>query len=289
MIRKNIKAIAVIIFLFTSVVTQAQNLIYRIQIPEQKTETHISGRDTIVYIYKKETTSSKKENSSQERGMIGRESFKNVFVPKGQWMLGGQISWNQWDNDNLNYLVLKDINFEGYTFAAGPYFGYFFADNMSVGGRFNYHRYYMNLGEFDLSLGDDFNIGMKDLYYLQHNYETSLFVRTYLPIGTSKVFGLFGEFQFNYTFSEGKNSTGRDETFSGIYEKVHNLELGIGGGMAVFLAKNVAAEVMLNVGGFNVKWGKQNVNNIEEGKLTSSGANFRINLFSIKFGVTYFL
>ena len=59
--------------------------------------------------------------------------------------------------------------------------------------------------------------------------------------------------------------------------------------MTVFLAKNVAAEVMLNVGGFNVKWGKQNVNNIEEGKLTSSGANFRINLFSIKFGVTYFL
>jgi hypothetical protein len=51
----------------------------------------------------------------------------------------------------------------------------------------------------------------------------------------------------------------------------------------------MAAEVMLNVGGYRFKWGKQNTNNIEEGKLNSSGANFRINLFSIKFGVTYYL
>ena len=50
-----------------------------------------------------------------------------------------------------------------------------------------------------------------------------------------------------------------------------------------------AAEVMLNVGGYRFKWGKQNTNNIEEGKVNSSGANFRINLFSIKFGVTYYL
>jgi hypothetical protein len=204
-------------------------------------------------------------------------------------MLGGQVAWNQWNNDNLNYLVLKDINFEGYTFSAGPYFGYFFANNMAVGGRFSYKRYFFNLGEFDLNLGDDFNIGLKDLYYLQHNDESTLFVRSYLPLGNSKIFGLFGEFQLNYTFAEGKNSTGRDETFTGVYEYTHNLEIGLGGGMVVFLADHVAAEVMLNVGGYRVKWGAQNTNNIEEGRITSSGANFKIDLFSIKFGVTYFL
>ena len=59
--------------------------------------------------------------------------------------------------------------------------------------------------------------------------------------------------------------------------------------MTVFLTDHVAAEVMLNVGGYQFKWGKQNTNNIEEGKLTNSGANFRINLFSIKFGMTYYL
>ena len=33
---------------------------------------------------------------------IDREAMKSVFIPKGQWMVGGEISWNEWDNDNLN-------------------------------------------------------------------------------------------------------------------------------------------------------------------------------------------
>lgn len=232
----------------------------------------------------------KEEQSyAERRGMISREASKIVFIPKGQWMVGGQVAWNQWNNDNLNYLVLKDINFEGYTFSAGPYLGYFFTNNMAVGARFSYKRYFLNLGEFDLNLGDDFNIGLKDLYYLQHNYESTVFLRSYLPLGKSKIFGLFGELQLNYTFSEGRNSTGINETYTATYENVHNMEIGLAGGMVVFLTDYLATEVMLNVGGYRFKWGEQNTNNIEEGKHNSSGANFRINLFSIKFGVTYYL
>jgi hypothetical protein len=284
MITKYYKAAVGILLFFAANTASAQNVVNRIDVPEQESDTIVST-EPIVYKVGK----SAKKTYAQERGMISRDASKTVFIPKGQWMLGGQVAWNQWNNDNLNYLVLKDINFEGYTFSAGPYFGYFFANNMAVGGRFSYKRYFFNLGEFDLNLGDDFNIGLKDLYYLQHNYESTLFVRSYLPLGNSKIFGLFGEFQLNYTFAEGKNSTGRDETFTGVYEYTHNLEIGLGGGMVVFLADHVAAEVMLNVGGYRVKWGAQNTNNIEEGRITSSGANFKIDLFSIKFGVTYFL
>lgn len=284
MITKYYKAAVGLLLFFAANTASAQNVVNRIEVPEQEPDTTVST-EPIVY----KVAKSAKKTYAQERGMISRDASKTVFIPKGQWMLGGQVAWNQWNNDNLNYLVLKDINFEGYTFSAGPYFGYFFANNMAVGGRFSYKRYFFNLGEFDLNLGDDFNIGLKDLYYLQHNYESTLFVRSYLPLGNSKIFGLFGEFQLNYTFAEGKNSTGRDETFTGVYECTHNLEIGLGGGMVVFLADHVAAEVMLNVGGYRVKWGSQNTNNIEEGRITSSGANFRINLFSIKFGVTYFL
>ena len=46
---------------------------------------------------------------------------------------------------------------------------------------------------------------------------------------------------------------------------------------------------MLNVGGGEIKWGEQNINNIEKGSLNNSGANFRIDLFSIKFGLTFYL
>lgn len=278
------KSLVSVVLLLLAMAVSAENIPGRVDDVMLQTDTLESAHES-VDAQKKED----KPSYAERRGMISRDAVKTVFIPKGQWMVGGQIAWNQWNNDNLNYLVLKDINFEGYTFSAGPYLGYFFTNNMAVGARFSYKRYYLNLGEFDLNLGEDFNIGMKDLYYLQHNYESTLFLRSYLPLGKSKVFGLFGELQLNYTYSEGKNSTGVDETYSSTYESVNNMEIGLGGGMVVFITDYMAAEVMLNVGGYRFKWGNQNTNNIEEGKVNSSGANFRINLFSIKFGVTYYL
>ncbi len=232
---------------------------------------------------------SRRKTYAEERGMIRRDAMKTVFIPKGQWMLGVQVAWNQWNNDNLNYLILKDINFEGYTFSAGPYLGYFFRDNLAVGTRFSYKRYYFNMAELDLNLGEDLNISLKDLYYLQHNYKTTAFLRYYMPIGRSKIFGLFGELQLNYTYSEGRNTTGSKETLTAVYESCNEMELGLAGGAVVFLTDYLSSEIMLNVGGYHVKWGDQNTNNIEHGKVSNSGANFRINLFSIKFGVTYYL
>lgn len=220
---------------------------------------------------------------------IDREAMKSVFIPKGQWMVGGEISWNEWDNDNLNYLVLKNIEFEGHTFSAGPYFGYFVANNIAVGGRFSYKRFFMNLGQFDLNLGEDLNISLDDLYYLEHNYLSTAFMRSYMPIGRSNVFGFFAEVQLSYGYCEGKNTTGRGETLSGTYEQIHSIQLGFCPGLTVFATDFMASEISVNMGGYRVKWGKQETNKIEEGKVRNSGANFKLNLFSVKFGMTFYL
>ena len=60
----------------------------------------------------------------------------------------------------------------------------------------------------------------------------------------------------------------------------------------VFLTDFAAAEVMLNVGGYNFKWGYQSIKDldaIDKGSLNRSGANFKMDLFSIKFGLTFYL
>ena len=229
------------------------------------------------------------ENYIEQRGMIRRDATKALFIPKGQWMLGTQVGWQQWDTDNLNYLLLKDINFQGHTFSVGPTLGYFFAKNMAVGIRFSYKRNYFDVGGIGINLGDELAFGLNNYGYLQHNYKSTAFLRSYIPIGDSKIFGLFGEFQLNYTYSEGKNGTGLDEMFTGVYESVNSLGVGLGGGLVVFLTDFAAAEVLLNVGDCDVKWGHQTINNIEEGSFNKSGANFRIDLFSIKFGLTFYL
>lgn len=120
---------------------------------------------------------------------IDREIQKTVFIPKGTWMAGGTISYSEHNESNLNFLVLKDIEGKGYDFSVSPYFGYFFRDNISMGARFSYKRNYLDLGNFDLNLGEDFKISLKDLYYLEHKYEASCFIRTYMPIGKSKILG----------------------------------------------------------------------------------------------------
>ena len=238
------------------------------------------------------TIGEKVESYVVQRGMIRRDATKALFIPKGQWMLGGQVGWNQWNNDNLSYVLLNTLDIQGHSFSAGPYLGYFFAKNMAVGYRFSYKRNYLNMGEVGLGLGDGLSFSLSDFYYLQHSYKNSLFLRSYIPIGESKIFGLFGELQLNYTFSEGKNTMGKDDQLTGVYDNNHALGLGLGGGLVVFLTDFAAAEVMLNVGGYNFKWGYQSIKDldaIDKGSLNSSGANFKMDLFSIKFGLTFYL
>ena len=238
------------------------------------------------------TIGEKVESYVAQRGMIRRDATKALFIPKGQWMLGGQVGWNQWNNDNLSYVLLNTLDIQGHSFSAGPYLGYFFAKNMAVGYRFSYKRNYLNLGEVGLGLGDGLSFSLSDFNYLQHSYKNSLFLRSYIPIGESKIFGLFGELQLNYTFSEGKNTMGKDDQLTGVYDNNHSLGLGLGGGLVVFLTDFAAAEVMLNVGGYNFKWGYQSIKDldaIDKGSLNSSGANFKMDLFSIKFGLTFYL
>lgn len=238
------------------------------------------------------TIGEKVESYVTQRGMIRRDATKALFIPKGQWMLGGQVGWNQWNNENLSYVLLNTLNIQGHSFSAGPYLGYFFAKNMAVGYRFSYKRNYLNMGEVGLGLGDGLSFSLSDFYYLQHSYKNSLFLRSYIPIGESKIFGLFGELQLNYTFSEGKNTMGKDDLLTGAYENVHSLGLGLGGGLVVFLTDFAAAEVMLNVGGYNFKWGYQSIKDldaIDKGSLNRSSANFKMDLFSIKFGLTFYL
>lgn len=220
---------------------------------------------------------------------IPREDLNATFIPKGQWMVGGSISFNEWDGDNLNYLVLKNIDFEGHTFGFSPYLGYFVAKNTAIGLRFSYSRYYFNLGQFDLNLGEDFNISLSDLYYLEHDFDTSVFLRTCMPLGKSKVFGFFNEIDLTYGYAKAKNTTGSGADFEGTMERVNAIRLGFCPGLTAFATDFMAVECSVGVLGLSYKWVDQKTNQVETGRTRTSGANFKINLLSINLGMTLYL
>lgn len=220
---------------------------------------------------------------------IDRGIMNSVFIPKGSWMVGGTVSYSEHEEENLNFLVLKNVEGLGYTFNVSPYIGYFFKDNVSAGFRFGYNRSYLDMANFELNLGEDFNISLKDLYYLEHQYEVSGFLRTYMPIGKSKIFGLFNEVRLTYGYGVGKNSTGSGTEYDGTFETSHNLQIGIAPGLTAFVTDWSAVEVSVGVMGYNFKWQNQSTNQIETGMRRTSSGNFKINLFSINIGMTFYL
>lgn len=231
----------------------------------------------------------KKRKRVERPERIDRGIMQAVFIPKGQWLAGGTVSYSEHEENNLNFLVIKNVEALGYTFNVSPYVGYFFKDNMAAGLRFGYNRTYLDMANFELNLGEDFNINLKDLYYLEHEYQVSGFLRTYMPIGKSKIFGLFNELRLTYAYGVGKNSTGSNTEYDGTYEQAHNLQIGIAPGMSAFVTNWSAVEVSVGVMGYNFKWQNQKTNQVETGIRRTSSGNFKINLFSINIGMTFYL
>ena len=110
-----------------------------------------------------------------------------------------------------------------------------------------------------------------------------------MPIGRSKIFGLFNEARLTYGYGRGKNSTGSGTTYDGSFQTVQNLQIGFAPGLAAFITDWSAVEVSVGVMGFNFKWIDQETNRIEEGTHRVSSGNFKINLFSINIGMTFYL
>ena len=227
---------------------------------------------------------------------VSREDLNATFVPKGQWMLGASLNYQEWDNNETDLLVLKNLNLEGHSYSVSPAFGYFVSKNIAIGARYSYSRNYFFLGDFDLSLGEDFNISLQDLYYLNQKHSGSVFMRAYMPLFGSRTLGFFSEVGLNYTHSVGKNSTGdpAKENFDGVYETSQSVGLGFTPGICLFTNNFAAVECSVGILGLNYRWTDQkhyedNADEpVTEKRSQSGGANFKINIFSVNLGMTFY-
>lgn len=213
---------------------------------------------------------------------------QKTFIPKGQWMVGASFSYTEFSGDNYQWLVVEDLDAVGYTFKVSPIVSYFIKDNLAIGGRIAYSRTLTDLGNLSLSLGDDLNIDINDLHMKSHTFSASVFARPYLNLGDSKRFGLFNEMRITYGYGEGNSENSLNETPKAVHEVKHALNFGVAPGLACFINNNIAVEVAVDVLGLDFKWYKQTINQVEEGSMRNSAANFKINLFSINLGMTYY-
>lgn len=215
------------------------------------------------------------------------ESVK--FVPKGQWVTGISVSYSQTTQNDYQFLILQNLSGDTYSFKVSPMVCYIFRDDMGAGGKFQYTRSLTKLEKADIVLDSETEYGAECLYSLAHNYFVTGIFRNYFSLGSSKRFGIFNEVQLKLGGGQSKLTTGTGESLTGAYERNFQFGLGIAPGLAVFLSNYSALEVNVGVLGFSLTDTKTISDQIYVSRRKSRMANFRINLFSITFGVAFYI
>lgn len=212
-----------------------------------------------------------------------------VFMPKGQLMFGGSISYRDYNFYDYKFIILDNMNISAYTLAATPYMYYSFAKNMAVGVKFSYQRTLGRIDETSLSLSPDLSFGISDFYTLQHTYYGSLSYRYYIPLGRSKVFGLFSDISLNFGAGQGKTVNGKGDSMTGTFQNILDLGIDVIPGIVVFVTNEMSVEASVGILGLEWKRIDQTTNQVYQGRYETSKANFKLNLFSINIGVNFVL
>lgn len=222
-----------------------------------------------------------------DRGMDFHET--PVFMPKGNIMFGGTVSYRDYKMYDYKFTLLKDIDLNAYTLSATPYIYYIFAKNMAIGVRFSYERSLASIGNVNLAISEDMSFGISDCYFVQHTYYGSLSYRYYIPIAGSKIFGIFSDISLNIGAGQGKLRQGSGENISGTYQNILDIGIDVIPGLIVFVSNEMAVEASVGILGLGWKRVSQMSNQIYEGSYETSKANFKLNLLSINIGINFVL
>ena len=211
------------------------------------------------------------------------------FVPKGQWITGISVSYTQSSQNKYQFLILEGITGDTYSFKISPMVMFAVAADLGLGGRFSYARSLTKVSNAEIVLDAETDYTFDHLYRLSHNYYGALLMRNYFSIGKSTRFGFFNELQLQMGGGQTKLTTGVGQDLTGTYERNFSLDVGLAPGLCMFLSNYSALEVNVGLLGFSYTATKAIKDQIYVSHRNSKSANFRINLFSISFGVVFYL
>ncbi|MEG1934425.1 MAG: hypothetical protein RR141_00395 [Rikenellaceae bacterium] len=218
-----------------------------------------------------------------------RVETPSLFVPKGQWMFGGSLQYDDHENVNYKFLVIEGWKGNGYTVSGDVYVGYAIKDNMVLGVRGGYGRTLLNMDNLDIKLGDDLNFNIHDAHNIRQTWSGAFFMRNFFSIMKSRQFGLFNDTQIALAGGHGKMITGVGETLEGTFESFFDASIGISPGIMVFIQNFAAIELSVGLIGFNTRVTKQITNQVYEGSRRTSGMKFGVDIFSVKLGATIYI
>lgn len=211
------------------------------------------------------------------------------FIPKGQWITGISINYTQSNQDKYQFLIVEDISGDTYSFKVSPMLMYCFKDNLAAGGKFSFTRNKTEINSADVIIDSETDYNVDHLYRISNNYYAVGVLRYYISCGNNKRFGFFNELQMQIGGGQSKLCSGSGDDLTGTYETNVNINVGLAPGFIMFLNNYSAIEVNVGVLGFSYTHTKSTTDRIYAAHRNSQKANFNINLFSITFGMAFYL
>ena len=218
-----------------------------------------------------------------------RDIKQNLFVPKGQWIVGSNISYSQYSGNDYNFLVVEGLTTEGYKVKFSPVLAYAFKNNLAAGGRFGYDRRLTRLDKANIVINDETNFEVSDAYSLSHTFSGIAILRNYISIGSTKRFALFNETQLGISGSQSKLVNGKGSSLTGTYETAVDYSIAVSPGLVAFINNFVAVELNVGVLGFSYSNVKQTTDQVETGSRKGRSGSFRINLLAIGLGIAFYI
>ncbi len=215
------------------------------------------------------------------------------FVPKGQWITGVSVGYSQSNQSNYQFLVFENLSGDTYSFKVTPMALYTFKDNMAAGIKLGYERSRSQLDSGEFILDSETTFGADNIYGIRSNFFAMAAFRNYISFGDNRRFGLFNEVQLELGGGHSKFSnytgSGVNRHMEGTYERNFTMNIGLSPGFIMFLNNYSAIEVNVGVLGFGYTHTKSVTNQVHVSHRNSKNANFKINLFSIQFGMAFYL
>lgn len=231
--------------------------------------------------------------------MNAQEHFKRnleqvSFIPKGQWITGVSVGYAASNQDNYQFFVFEKVKGDTYSFKVTPMALYTFKDNLAVGLKLGYERSKSNLEAGTLILDSETHFDADFVNSIRSNYFATIAFRNYISLGDSRRFGLFNEVQLQLGGGQSKLSnftggTGDNRHLEGTYERNFSLNIGLTPGFVMFLNNYSAIEVNIGVLGFGYTHTRAVTNQVKVSNRDTKHANFKINLFSVQFGMAFYL
>lgn len=219
-------------------------------------------------------------------GRFDRGLYNYLFIPRGQWAFGLTASYGEFSTDDVQILsVLKGLDMNIKAYSVKPSMFYSFRNNQVVGLKFNYTNMGVNLDNMSFDFSDDMSFTIGGVSYASRSYSTGIFYRNYVGLGRMKRFGVFNEVDLSLgggrsVFNRMYNSMMKETRTESV-----NVGFNFSPGLCVYIMDNVSFDVSFGVFGLNVTNDRQYTDGVFEGSRTSSGANFRFNIFNINFGM----